>query len=300
MFIVLSEGSYNEPERRILLSKPMPHIIDTHCHLHFPAYKDTLPDVLRRMKEADAWAVTVGTTATTSQGGIEFARQHEGVHCTVGYHPEHLTSTFHDENEGQHEPYVFERIQELARDEKVVGIGETGLDFFRIDAGQDRAAAEKLQEDVFRQHVSLSQETGKPLVIHCREASNRLLSILEEEKRQGREVRGVMHCFTGDWEEAERILALGLHISFTGIITFGAKKSQDPEKHVHRVIERMPLDRMMIETDAPWLAPEPHRGQQNEPAYVDFVARKIAELRKMEYEEVCSSTTENAIKFFGL
>jgi TatD DNase family protein len=278
----------------------MPHIIDTHCHLHFPAYKDTLPDVLKRMKEIDAWAITVGTTASTSHGGIEFAWQHENIWCTVGYHPEHLTSTFHDENEGEHEPFDFEKIKKLAQEPKVVGIGETGLDFFRIDDNLDRAAAEKLQEDVFRQHVALSQETGKPLVIHCREAGDRLLSILEEEKRQGREVRGVMHCYTGDWNEAQRILALGLYISFTGIITFSIKKSQDPEKHVHRVIERMPLNRMMIETDAPWLAPEPHRGEQNEPAYVDFVARKIAELRKMEYEEVCRMTTENALEFFNL
>lgn len=277
-----------------------PILIDTHCHLHFPAYKDSLPDVLRRMQEADTWAVTVGTTAGTSRGGIEFCRQHENVWCTVGYHPEHLTSSFHDENEGEHEPYDFNAIRELAKDGRVVGIGETGLDFFRIDPDRDRAAAEKLQEDVFRRHVALSQEMGKPLVIHCREASDRLLSILEEEKRQGREVRGVMHCFTGDWVEAQRILALGLHISFTGIVTFGIKKSQDPEKHVHRVIERMPLERLMVETDAPWLAPEPHRGEQNEPAYVDFVARKIAELRKMEYSEVCRLTTENAIRFFDL
>lgn len=278
----------------------MPKLIDTHCHLHFPAYRDSLPDVLARMEESDTWAITVGTTASTSQGGIEFCRQHPHTWCTVGYHPEHLTSSFHDENEGEHEPFDFEKIKELANDEKVVGIGETGLDFFRIDDNLDRATAEKLQEDVFRQHVALSQETGKPLVIHCREASDRLLSILEDEKRQGREVRGVMHCYTGDWHEAQRILEIGLYISFTGIITFGVKKSQDPEKHVHRVIERMPLDRMMVETDAPWLAPEPHRGARNEPAYVEFVARKIAELRKMDFEDICRITTENAEKFFGL
>lgn len=109
-----------------------------------------------------------------------------------------------------------------------------------------------------------------------------------------------MHCYTGDWEEAQQLLDLGLFISFTGIITFGVKKTADPEKHMHRVIERMPIERMMIETDAPWLAPEPYRGQQNEPAYVEHVARKIAELRGMGYDDVARITTDNAIGFFRL
>ena len=277
-----------------------PNLIDSHCHLHFPAYKETLPDVLARMVSGGVWAVTVGTTASTSEQGIKFTREHENVWCTVGYHPEHLTSNFHDESEGEHEPYDFDRLKALASDEKVVGIGETGLDFYRIDPELKREEAEQLQEDVFRQHIALAEEADKPLVIHCREASERFIRIIKDEKSKGRKIRGVMHCYTGDWEEAERLLDLGLWISFTGIITFGVKKSMDPAKHVHRVIERMPIDKMMIETDAPWLAPDPHRGGQNEPAFVEFVARKIAELRKMEYEEIAKITTENALRFFGL
>lgn len=277
-----------------------PHLIDSHSHLHFPAYKDNLPEVLARMKEKDAWTVTVGTTATTSREGIEFARKHDGVFASVGYHPEHLTSTYHDESEGEHEPYDFEKIRTLASFDEVVGIGETGLDFFRIDPELKREEAEQLQEDVFRQHIALAEEVDKPLIIHCREAGERFISIIKDEQAKGRKIKGVMHCYTGDWEEAQKLLDLGLWISFTGIITFGVKKSLDPEKHVHRVIERMPLDRMMIETDAPWLAPDPHRGAQNEPSYVEYVARKIAELRKMDYGEVAEITTENARRFFKI
>ena len=277
-----------------------PRLVDTHCHLHFPAYADTLPGVLDRMRQGSVWAVTVGTTASTSLAGIEFAQTHEGIYATVGYHPEHLTSLFHDENEGEFEPFDFEKLKALASSDEVVAIGETGLDFFRIDAQHDRAAAEKLQEDVFRKHIELAAESGKPLVLHCREATDRLLEIVREELHRRRKIKGVMHCYSGNWDEARRILDLGLYISFTGIITFPVRKTADPERHVHRVIERMPLERMMIETDAPWLAPEPHRGQQNEPAYVEFVARKIAELRGLDYDEVASLTTENALGFFGL
>lgn len=277
-----------------------PKLIDSHCHLHFPAYGEKIDDVLRRMSESDVWAVTVGTTAKTSKAGIDFAQQHENVFATVGHHPEHLTSSYEDEYEGADDPFDLDKLRNLAKDPKVVSIGETGLDFFRIDEDRDRQEAEQLQEDVFRQHIALAEEADKPLTIHCRDAGERFISIIKDEKAQGRKIRGVMHCYTGDWEEAQKLLDLGLFISFTGIITFGVKKSADPEKHVHRVIERMPLDRMMIETDAPWLAPEPHRGTQNEPVFVEYVARKIAELRGMEYEEIASITTENAIRFFRL
>jgi TatD DNase family protein len=278
----------------------MPRLIDTHCHLHFPAYVNRAEAEFLRMREQDVWAITVGTTAKTSQSGVEFARAHDGVFATVGYHPEHLTSTFHDEAEGEHEPYEFAELEKIAQDPKVVGIGETGLDFFRIDETYDRDVAKDVQEKAFRQHIRLAQSTDKPLVIHCREALDRLAQIIQDEQTGGKKIRGVVHCFTGSWEEAKPLLDLGLHISFTGIITFPVKKSQDPEKHAHRVIERMPLEKLMIETDAPWLAPEPFRGKQNEPIYVEFVARKIAQLRGMEYEEVAKTTTETALGFFGL
>ncbi len=277
-----------------------PELIDSHCHLHFPAYGENIGEVLGRMQKNNVWAVTVGTTAKTSRAGIDFAHQHEDVFATVGHHPEHLTSSFEDEYEGADDPFDIEKLRELVRDPKVVSIGETGLDFFRIDEDRDRAAAEQLQEDVFRQHIALAEEADKPLTIHCRDAGERFISIIKDEKAKGRRIRGVMHCYTGDWEEAQQLLDLGLFISFTGIITFGVKKTADPEKHMHRVIERMPIERMMIETDAPWLAPEPYRGQQNEPAYVEHVARKIAELRGMGYDDVARITTDNAIGFFRL
>ncbi len=276
-----------------------PRLIDTHCHLHFPAYANTLSDVLKRLKENEMWAITVGTTAKTSEAGIKFAHKHDGIFATVGYHPEHLTSSFHDENEGATEPFDFAKLHKLAQDKKVVAIGETGLDFFRIDPERDRTAAIKMQEEVFRQHVALAHECGKPLAIHCREATDQLLEIVRDERSKGKTVNGVMHCFSGTWDEAQRILEAGLHISFTGLITFSTKKF-GTEQQVQRAVERMPMDKLMVETDAPWLAPEPYRGKQNEPSYVEFIARKVAELRKMEFEEVVRITTENAIKFFNL
>lgn len=273
-----------------------PFLIDTHCHLHFPAYDEDRDAVFLRMREKEIAAITVGTSFRTSEEGIRFAETHDGVWATVGYHPEHLTSSYHDESEGPVESFDAAAIKTLAASsKKVVAIGETGLDFFRIDKDRDAEDARRIQEDAFREHLKIARELDKPIVIHCRDAFARLAEIMSDTK-----VSGVVHCFTGSWEDAQPLLDLGLHLSFTGIVTFPPKKTDDPEKHVHRVIERMPLERLLVETDAPWLTPIPHRGEKNEPAYVEFVAQKVAELRRMRLEDVARRTTENAVKLFGL
>lgn len=279
----------------------MPRLIDSHCHLHFPAYADDREAVLSRLKESDAWAVTVGTTLATSRGAIAFAEANEGVWATVGYHPEHFTSAYHDEAEGDAGTYSIEEIKKIASSsKKVIAIGETGLDFYRIDEGRNREEAITQQEKGFREHLAVARELNLPVVIHCREALTRLAEIVREEQQNGWDVRGVVHCYTGTWEEAQPLLELGLHLSFTGVITFPPRKSDDPTTHVHRVIEQMPLERMLIETDAPWLTPVPYRGKRNEPAYVEHVAKMIAELRGISFDEVAKQTTENARKLFGI
>lgn len=253
------------------------------------------------MKEKGIWGITVGTSIGTSASAVAFADKTEGVWATVGYHPEHFTSSYHDEAEGDADDYSIDKIEALARSsKKVVAIGETGLDFFRMDEGRNVDEGKALQENEFRQHIALAKKNDLPVVIHCREALTRLAEIVLDERANGWNVRGVVHCFTGTWEEAKPLLDLGLHLSFTGIITFPPKKTDDPEKHVHRVIERMPLDKLLVETDAPYLTPVPFRGKRNEPAYVEYVAQKVAELREEDIETVAAQTTENARGLFRI
>jgi TatD DNase family protein len=278
-----------------------PFLIDSHCHIHFPPYEAERSDILRRMNEKRIWGITVGTTIGTSKSAVECADRTEGVWATVGYHPEHFTSSYHDESEGDAGDYSIERLEEVARSsKKVVAIGETGLDFFRIDEGTDIEQGKAKQEQGLREQIALARTLDLPVVIHCRDALTRLAEIVQDEQTTRGSLRGVVHCFTGTWEEAKPLLDLGLHLSFTGIITFPTKKTQDPETHVHRVIERMPMDQMLVETDAPFLTPVPHRGERNEPAYVEFVAQKIAELRKTDLESVARQTTENARALFRI
>jgi TatD DNase family protein len=281
----------------------MPRLIDSHCHLHFPAYNEDRDAVLLRMREKQIWGIAVGTNIATSKSGVAFAEQHPDVFATVGYHPEHLTSSYIDEHEPHDSlPYSIDAVAEIAKSgsKKIVAIGETGLDFFRIDKDRDEQEATQLQEFGLRDHIKLADELDLPLVIHCRDAFRRLATIIQSEQTTGKKVRGVIHCFTGTWEEGKMLLDLGFHLSFTGIITFPPKKDEDPERSIHRTIERMPLDRMLVETDAPWLTPLPHRGKRNEPTYVEHVAQKIAELRGIDVEEVARQTTENALTLFQL
>lgn len=279
----------------------MPRWIDTHSHLHFPPYDADRFDVLKRMQEEDTWTITVGTSVSTSKTGIALADTTDGVWATVGYHPEHLTSSFHDESEGAvGECDLAELRRVAASSKKIVAIGETGLDFFRIDADRNRAEAEALQERIFRDHIALASEVDLPLVIHCRNALSQLARVVQDEQSNGKILRGVVHCFTGTWEEAQPLLELGLHLSFTGIVTFPPKKNEDPEKSVLRVIERMPLERLMVETDAPWLTPVPHRSERNEPTFVRFVGETIAKLRGVSVDEIADVTTKTARAFFRI
>lgn len=281
----------------------IPFLVDTHCHLHFPPYELDREEVLVRLKTRSIWAITIGTSLHNSARGIAFAEAHEDIWATVGLHPEHFTSDFHDEQEGEvHESSLdIEELRRLAQSSpKVVGIGETGLDYYRIDDGRDPAIARASQEEAFLAHLHVSRELDLPLVIHCRDALTRLAELLHIEQEKHGPVRAVVHSFTGTWEEAEPLINLGCYLAVNGIATFPLRKTQTPAQAIDRTIERMPLDRLLLETDAPYLAPLSHRGKRNEPAWVEEVGVHVATVRGISLEEVAAQTTLNAKTLFRL
>ncbi|HSN22195.1 MAG TPA: TatD family hydrolase [Usitatibacter sp.] len=250
-------------------------LVDSHCHLDFPELRADLDGVMRRMAEGGVdYALTISTTLATFPAVLEVAGSRPNLWCSAGVHP--------DERRDDREAGVDELVR-MARHPKVVAIGETGLDYYRVEGDTG------WQRERFRAHIRAAREAGKPLVIHTRAAAADTLRIMEEER--AREVGGVMHCFTETWEVAEAAMAMGFRISFSGIVTF--KNAQA----LREVAVRVPLDRMLVETDSPYLAPVPHRGKTNEPSYVRHVAEEIARLRAVPPEEVARATSAN---FFAL
>jgi len=251
-------------------------LVDSHCHLDFPELREDLPGVLERMRENGVThALTISTTLETFPAVREVARSHANVWCSAGVHP--------DERRDGREVELAELLG-LAEDAKVVAIGETGLDYFRVEGNTD------WQRDRFRTHIRAARACGKPLVIHTRSAAEDTIRLMREEGAG--EAGGVMHCFTETWEVAEAAMALGFHISFSGIVTF--KNAKD----LKEVAKRVPLEKMLIETDSPYLAPVPHRGKPNQPAFVKHIAEEIAALRGIALEDVAAATTENFFRLF--
>lgn len=281
------------------MSLDSPYLIDTHSHLQFKDYDADRDEVILRMREKKVWTIAVGTTIPNCESAVSLAEKEQGVWAAIGYHPTHVSSKYVYAGEGVDKTYSLEKLKALCSSKKVVAIGETGLDYHRLDETEDLDSIKLKQKNIFLDHVNLARELNLPLIIHCRDAMKDLLDLIEQEKI-GHDVPAVMHCYAGPWEEAQRILDLGLLISFTGPITFKIKKGSDPETHVHRVIERMPLEKMMIETDAPFLAPEPFRGKRNDPTLVEEVAKKMALLRHIPLAQVAEVTTKTAMEFFGL
>lgn len=285
--------------------------IDTHCHVHFQAYAEDVDSVVQRALDSGVGLITVGTQSTTSKNGITLAEKYDGVWCTIGLHPNHLhAQDFFDDNElppgaevkaGDGPAHIKTRAErfdadyyrELAKHPKVVGIGELGLDYYRVPPGVDLAKLKADQQEQVQEQLRFASEVNKPVVIHCRDAHDDQARLLEAEiARGGLERRGVIHCFTGTPAEAKRYTDLGFYISFSGIVTFG--------KNVMESAVSVPLDKILIETDSPYLTPAPHRGKRNEPQYVELVAQKIADLKGISLEAVAEQTTANAIKLFGL
>jgi TatD DNase family protein len=255
--------------------------VDSHCHLDFPELKENLPDVLAAMRaNAVTHALVISVVLSDWPNVLALAESHPNLYATVGVHPDY---------EGVEEPSV-EQLVALSRRDKVVGIGETGLDYYRVEQFADRAL--EWQRERFRVHIRAAKAARKPLVIHTRSASDDTVAIMRDEDAGA--AGGVMHCFTETWNTASACLDLGFHISFSGIVTF------KNAKELHDVARRVPLERMLIETDSPYLAPVPFRGKTNQPAYVKHVAEGIAALRGMPVEEVAARTTENFFRLFGI
>jgi TatD DNase family protein len=248
-------------------------LVDSHCHLDFPEIASRLDQVLDSMQSAQVGAaLCVSVSLEGLPAVLHLAETHANLYASVGVHPEHRDCT---------EPDLAVLVDH-ARHPRVVAIGETGLDYYWHKTDTE------WQRERFRVHIRTARISGKPLIIHTRDAAEDTLKIMAEEGASA----GVMHCFTESLEVAERAMELGFFISFSGIVTF---------KNAHKIKEvakAIPLDRMLIETDAPYLAPVPHRGKTNEPSYVHYVAREIALLRGISLEEVAQATTTNFCRLF--
>ena len=255
----------------------MIELVDTHAHLADPRLRSRLSEVLASARAVGVGRINaVATTTADSRAVIEIAREHPEVGATVGIHPNEAHAATPDD---------WATVAELALDAAVVAVGESGL-----DRHWDQTPF-PVQQDYFQRHLDLGHRLGLPIIIHSRECHRDLVAQLAA---LGRPVRGVAHSFTGSWDEAEELLGLGLHLSFAGMVTF-ANKSLDL---LRAAAARVPLDRLLVETDSPYLSPVPHRGQPNEPAWVVHTAARIAELRGMTRDELAAATTANARRLF--
>ena len=253
--------------------------VDSHCHINFPELAARLPDILGKMEENRvSHALCVSVNLPEFPQVLELAERHPNIYASVGVHPDY---------EDTPEPSV-EQLVELSQHPKIVAIGETGLDYYRLQGDLE------WQRERFRVHIRASRATRKPLIIHTRSASEDTLRLLREEGAvtDAGGVAGVMHCFTETLEVAQAAVAMGFYISFSGIVTFKSAKE------LQAVALALPLERMLIETDSPYLAPVPHRGKVNEPGFVMHVAEYIAKLKGVPLETVAQVTTENFFKLF--
>jgi len=251
-------------------------LVDSHCHINFPELVADLAGVIARMQAAGVThALCVSVSLETFPEVLGIAERFSNIYASVGVHP--------NERDGM-EPTA-DQLARLAAHPKVLAIGETGLDYYR------QTGELEWQRQRFRTHIRAARACRKPLIIHCRQAAADTIQVLQEEAAQ--EVGGVMHCFTETLEVAEQAIGLGFYISFSGIVTFSNARQ------LREVARKIPLGRMLIETDSPYLAPQPHRGKTNEPAYVRRVAEDISQLHGVTFEQVAASTSQNFFSLFG-
>jgi len=279
-------------------------LIDTHAHVNFSAFKEDADKVIKNSLDNNVWMILVGSEYRTSQRALEYANKYEkGVYAAVGLHPVHLEQGLaEDEDQGysfqtKGEEFSYDNYEKLAKFEKVVAIGEIGLDYYHVDKNNS-IEVKKRQKDVFVQQLLLAVRLGIPAIIHCRQAYDDMLQILKDFKQEYKDLISndrpwaVMHCFAGDEDLAWQLFSLGVIISFTGLITF-SKQWDD-------LIRKIPFEKFMIETDCPWLTPEPFRGKRNEPMLVKYVADRIAEIKNLTTEKVAEITSNNAKNLFGI
>lgn len=266
----------NPADSSLPASPSAPSLIDTHCHIEMKEFDQDREEVLARSRAAGIeLLITIGSDLDGTLKGVDMADQYEGIYCSVGIHP-HDAKDFTDD--------TYRLLKDLTKKTKVVAIGETGLDYHYDHSPRD------VQRRVFEQHLALAGETGLPMIIHSREADDDILRLV----RASGISNGVFHCFSGDMAMAEQVMAMGFYISLAGPVTF--KKARG----LHEVAQNVPDDYLLMETDAPYLAPEPFRGKRNEPAYLVHTAQRIAELRGISLQDVSRITTLNARRLFNI
>ena len=260
--------------------------IDIHSHLNFPEYDADREEVIARMKEKGVATITIGTSLETSRSAVALAEQHENVFACIGIHPTEV-----DKVTGMTAHFSRQNFEELVKSPKVVAIGECGLDYGRDGSLDDKS--KETQKILFRQHIDFAVNHDKPIMIHARNATNDILDILSEKKSEyGEKLRGNAHFFTGTKEEAQAYFDLDFSVSFTGVVTFA--------RDYDETIRFVPMDRLMSETDSPFVAPEPYRGKRNEPSYIIEVVKKLAEIKGMPEDEVCKEILKNAVAKWNL
>ena len=252
-------------------------LVDSHCHLDFPAFADDLDAVVERARDAGVAVMqTICTRLGEFDGVLTIARAYDGVFCSVGVHPHNVAA----EAEA-----TVDALVARTRDAKVIGIGETGLDYYYEHSPRER------QQASFRSHIAAARESGLPVIVHTRDADADTAAILAEEMGKG-PFTGLIHCFSTGRELAEQALELGLYISLAGIVTFAKSDA------LREIVADLPLDRLLVETDAPYLAPTPRRGKRNEPAFVVHTAERLAELKGVTPEALATATTANFFNLF--
>jgi len=274
---------------------------DTHAHLNFAAFVKDRDDIIKKCLKDDIWLINVGTNFFTSEKAIEIAQKYEeGVYAAIGLHPINLDTGLikmkadEDEDDGDspfEKEFDYERYKKLAKNSKIVAVGEIGLDYYWKPKTKKKLEQFKTEQDfLLRQEVRLAVELGLPIIIHCRMAHDDLIRSLKElSVIYDKKLRGVIHCFTGNWEQAKQYMNFGFLIGFNGIIF---------KLDLKEVIEKIPLDKMLIETDCPYLSPPNYNQEKNDPFGVKIIAQEIARIKKLSLEEIANQTTQNAKKLF--
>lgn len=280
-------------------------LIDTHAHVQFSGFKDEVDEVMRRALDNDIVVINVGSQIDTSREAVKMlAKYPENVYAVVGLHPEHTFRHTFDEEEShfetRQEDFSYEVYKELASNDRVVGIGECGLDYFRLGGQEDISEIKDKQRQVFKEQIKLALELDKALVVHCRpskgtiDAYEDVLEIVSSYRITDASLRFEIHCFTGTLEVARKFVDLGAYLGLNGIITF------DKTENSEAVVKNISLESIILETDCPYLAPVPFRGKRNEPVCIKYVAEKIAEWKNISVPEVEDQTTKNARALFKL
>lgn len=265
---------------------------DAHTHVNFVAYNDDREQTILRARDAETGMNVVGTQLDTSREAVALAEKYDNVYATIGLHPIHTSKSYHDEKElgeggkeftSRGEQFDMAAYEELGKSPRVIAVGECGLDYYRADE-----STKDIQVKNFVEQIELANLLKKPLMLHIRNAYDDALEVIKSHAK----VQGDVHFFAGDWATAKKFLDIGFTLSFTGVITF----THDYDE----VVRNTPLDMLLSETDAPYVTPAPHRGKRNEPAYVEYVVRRVAEIRGEDFEKVRAQIMANTQRVFGI